>query len=110
MPSKAGVKTTRVRKEKAAEVIAEPKNSKAGFFDFLRCGESYTSLILGIIVVIIATVLLLSFVHNRNVGSRVNTPAQVANQQNNQNGQKLALISPVVSLRPTAVPTLKAVI
>lgn len=36
-------------------------------FDYLRFGESYSSLILGIIVVIIATVLLLSFLHNRNV-------------------------------------------
>ncbi len=65
---------------KAEEILPEeaPKSSN-GFFDYLRFGESYTSLILGIIVVIISTALLLSFVHNRNAGS-VNTPADKESQ------------------------------
>ena len=48
---------------KPATKITKP--SKPSFFEYLRFGESYTSLVLGIIAVIIATVLLLSFVNNR---------------------------------------------
>ncbi|MBA3723823.1 MAG: LysM peptidoglycan-binding domain-containing protein [Candidatus Levybacteria bacterium] len=44
----------------------EPERSGNGFFDYLRFGESYTSLILGIVVVIISTALLLSFFNNRD--------------------------------------------
>jgi len=48
------------------------KTALTNFFDFLRLGESYTSLVLGIIFVIIATVLLLSIVHVKQEGK--NTP------------------------------------
>ena len=48
-------------------VQEEQSRSENSFFDYLRFGESYTSLILGIVVVIISTALLLSFVSNRNV-------------------------------------------
>lgn len=44
----------------------EESRSGNSFFDYLRFGESYTSLVLGIVVVIISTALLLSFVSNRN--------------------------------------------
>src|SRR6266700_1648836 len=46
-------------------VSVENKETKTSLLDFLKFGESYTSLILGIIVVIVATVLLLSFVKTR---------------------------------------------
>lgn len=59
--------------KKEVLVNEEPERETSGFFKYLRFGESYTSLILGIIVVIIATAFLLSFVHNRNAGN-VNTP------------------------------------
>jgi nucleoid-associated protein YgaU len=54
-------KTTRV-----SRVVAQPKKSAfANFIDYLRLGESYTSLVLGIVAVIIATILLLSVIHTR---------------------------------------------
>jgi putative chitinase len=53
-----------------------PEETKGGAFDFLKLGESYTSLILGIIVVVVATVLILSFVRNANMKNK-----QTANQQ-----------------------------
>jgi len=56
---KASAKTTKATKK----VVAKP--AKTGVSEYLRFGESYTSLILGIIAVIIATVLLLSFVNTR---------------------------------------------
>ncbi len=52
-------------KKAAQKKIIEPVEQKPRVAEFFRFGESYTSLILGIIAVIIATVLLLSFVHNR---------------------------------------------
>lgn len=51
---------------KPIEIEEEETQSRSSLFDYLRFGESYTSLVLGIIVVIISTVLLLSFVNNRN--------------------------------------------
>ena len=59
----------------AAKQIYKGEEEPTGFFDFLRFGESYTSLILGIVVVVIATILLLSLVRNRNV-SKVSTSSQ----------------------------------
>ncbi|HUQ84955.1 MAG TPA: LysM peptidoglycan-binding domain-containing protein [Candidatus Limnocylindrales bacterium] len=50
-------------------------------FDYLRFGESYTSLVLGIVVVIIGTVLLLSLVRNRNITRPQNTETKLS--QNN---------------------------
>ena len=61
---------------------------------FFKFGESYTSLILGIIVVIISTVLLLSFVHNKNV---TRTNQQLANNQQT--------VSPTPTAAVTVVPT-----
>lgn len=51
---------------KPIEIEEEETQSRSNLFDYLRFGESYTSLVLGFIVVIISTVLLLSFVNNRN--------------------------------------------
>jgi nucleoid-associated protein YgaU len=81
MAKKAAVKKI---KEPVFEEEPEKRN---GFFDYLRFGESYTSLILGIIVVIIATALLLSFVHNKDAGN-VNTPITQQTQNTVQVSQK----------------------
>lgn len=62
MPSKS-TKTTKSTRP----VKSENESRSTSLFEYLRFGESYTSLVLGIIVVIISTVLLLSFVNNRNV-------------------------------------------
>jgi nucleoid-associated protein YgaU len=73
------VKTTRTRTPNKPHVIVKKEDieeNKVGGLDFLRFGESYTSLILGIIVVVIATVLLLSFVRGRNMAHKTAVPAQ----------------------------------
>ncbi|HZE87384.1 MAG TPA: LysM peptidoglycan-binding domain-containing protein [Methylomirabilota bacterium] len=59
MATKKATKKTTIKKTRAT------KTNNTNFFDYLRFGESYSSLVLGIIVVIIATILLLSFVHSR---------------------------------------------
>ena len=74
--------------KKQIEPQQEPEKENKGFFGYLRFGESYTSLILGIIVVIIATALLLSFVHNKNAGN-VNTPISQDTKNNIEITQKM---------------------
>lgn len=56
-----------VRKKRSRVQQIQPQNS--GLFDFFRPGESYTSLVLGIVVVIIAAILILSFLRGKNVNT-----------------------------------------
>jgi len=107
-------KTAGTKKTKAAPQKTSKKTY--GIFDYLRLGESYTSLILGIIVVVIATALLLSFVHNKNIGNK-NTPiseqtrttvqiSQEASELSNQAPKDIVdSIVPTDTIEPTAVPT-----
>ncbi|SRR6266568_2621144 len=115
-------KKAEIKKPKEQKIVELPKKGTS-FFDYLRFGESYTSLILGIIVVIIATALLLSFVHNKDAGN-VNTPisqqtqntVQVSRKANNlaqkapsstQDNESTALpkptVAPTVKPKPTQV-------
>jgi len=101
-------KKAEIKKPKEQKIVELPKKGTS-FFDYLRFGESYTSLILGIIVVIIATALLLSFVHNKDAGN-VNTPISQQTQNTVQVSQKannLAQKAPSNSQdsEPTVVPT-----
>lgn len=67
MPVKKAKKTTgkaSIKKIKITKkVIAAKKSAFASFIEYLRLGESYSSLVLGVIAVIIATILLLSLIH-----------------------------------------------
>jgi nucleoid-associated protein YgaU len=82
----------------------EPVSTGNSFFEYLKSGESYTSLILGIVVVIISTALLLSFVHNRNsVPSNQNPATQEAPQSIAQISQKALQLT--VTPQPTATGT-----
>lgn len=59
---------------KSAKSVRREKTSKdSNMSEYFRFSESYTSLILGIVVVIIVSVLLISFVKGRNIGKT--TPA-----------------------------------
>jgi nucleoid-associated protein YgaU len=113
MARKTVIKKVKVEKE------AEPVKKSTSFFEYLRFGESYTSLILGIIVVIIATALLLSFVHNKDAGN-INTPITQQTQNTVQVSQKVDNLAqkapstasdivatpvPTDTLAPTAIPT-----
>lgn len=103
-----------------------------GIFDFLKLSESYSSLILGIVVVIIGTVLLLSLVRTRNTNQNRSTDSQfsvrtdddAANSATESADTRSTLVitevptpsptikptnSPVPTLAPTAKPTTKIV-
>lgn len=59
-----------VRKAQRAKVtsVRSKKNAtQSGILDYFRFGESYTSLVLGIVVVIIASILLVSFLRGRGL-------------------------------------------
>lgn len=67
MAAKKKTKTaSKVAPKTKKEIVSKSQQSGIwNFFANMRMGESYTSLILGIIAVIVATVLLLSFFSNR---------------------------------------------
>src|SRR5258708_40160013 len=120
-------KPSSLKKQKETPVKTPNKEKGTGFFEYLRFGESYTILVLGIIVVIIATALLLSFVHNKDAGN-VNQPisqqtkntVQISQQANNfakqaPNNTVDTIVTPVPTdapaptdmIVPTAIPTVK---
>lgn len=83
----------------------EPEKSGSSFFDYLRFGESYTSLILGIIVVIISTALLLSFFNNRHVATPPANQVTQDAQSIAEISQKAARMTATQAASVTAVPT-----
>jgi nucleoid-associated protein YgaU len=113
MAKKAGVTKQKSLTQKSAK-------KETGFWEYFRFGESYTSLILGIIVVIIATALLLSFIHNKNAHN-VNVPISQQTQNTVQISQKALdlaktppqagdidgtiTIAPTDTIAPTIIPT-----
>lgn len=111
--SKATKETRPTRRAKTASVVPQKHSAMTAFLNFLRLGESYTSLVLGIIVVIIATVLLLSVVHTRQIsqGSPDATPTLAASNsfaiaKNAQVKQEVGdTLTPVPSTTPTKVVT-----
>lgn len=93
------VKKTKITKQsKEVAIPSQQQSTFKNFAEYLRLGESYTSLVLGIVVVIIATVLLLSFVHNRQSSNQTPevTPTIV---ENNTFG---------ITPSPTSLPKAKA--
>jgi hypothetical protein len=66
------------------------ENSAKRSFDYFRISESYTSLILGIVVVVITSILLIAFLRNR---TNMNTP------------QPTKDISTAMKIGPTISPT-----
>jgi nucleoid-associated protein YgaU len=82
-------------------------NKEGGLFRF---GESYTSLVLGIVVVIVSTVLLLSFVHNKNVTKLNNENVPVEKIANVNQPTGAASDSAKVSITVTAKPTAKSAV
>lgn len=91
----------------------ENSERKSSVFDYLRFGESYTSLVLGIVVVIIATILLLSFVHSRN-GRKTNNTPQISDNAiktlQTGTGTAIKTITDAVSPTPSPTQTPRAVI
>ncbi|MBI4084379.1 MAG: LysM peptidoglycan-binding domain-containing protein [Candidatus Levybacteria bacterium] len=69
-----------VRKMRVAPRKPDPVKSevRSGVLDYFRFGESYTSLILGIVVVIIASILLLSFAKNKNISNVSQGPKETS--------------------------------
>jgi len=67
----------KISKKTIRQARSERSESHVGILDRFKWGESYTSLLLGIIVVVIATILVISLVRNRN---RVEVP-QATNQE-----------------------------
>jgi nucleoid-associated protein YgaU len=102
MPSKKNISTKKTENNQSV-------------FDYFRFGESYSSLVLGIVVVIIGTVLLLSLVRTRSVRKAPNIPNQISVQDEDSNSTESASVAAtdsgrkvaVVIEKPTSIPTSK---
>ncbi len=109
----------KIQQERSAKV-AEPQSTSSRWFDYLRFGESYTSLILGIIVVIITTILLVFTVKDRSVLPVTNgtltqdvssTKIEPTISLETTIGQIVETGTPIPTVPPTvAVPTVKPTI
>lgn len=77
------------------------KQKITSFFEFITFGESYTSLIFGIVSIIIATVLVLSFIQKMQAPK----PEQQAKQQQEKKDTEIASLSGEVVLTITETPT-----
>jgi nucleoid-associated protein YgaU len=86
---------------KAKKAIRE-KLPKPGY---LKLGESYTSLVLGIIVVIIGTVLLLSFAHTRNINRGENNKSNIPEGITEITHTNMETVIRSVRLSPTSTVT-----
>ena len=100
---------------KTAKAV-EPQKTSSGWMDYFRFGESYTSLILGIIVVIITTILLVFTVKDRSSlpvnNSNANLTKDVSSTRIEPTmgadatiGQLIATGTPIPTVPPTDVPT-----
>lgn len=67
--------------------------------DYFRLSESYTSLVLGIVIVIIASILLLSFFKTRNQSTHQATSSIATSRTE----EAKASVTPVVTVTPTAI-------
>lgn len=104
--AKTTKKTTRVGRPKKTAPVRK-QSTFASVAEYLKLGESYTSLVLGIIAVIIATVLLLSFVHTRQA-ERITPEVTPTIAQSNSfaiSPTGIAIQKPTDTQLPTHVPS-----
>src|SRR5690349_9192623 len=80
------------------------KKSNGGFFKSLKWGESYTSLLLGVVVVVVAVLVAVSFLKQ----TRNNTNHQPAQKTSSISTTPSIVLSPSIELTPTEKnPTLE---
>lgn len=96
--------------EEPTEIFSDTsQNNQPRFSDYFNFTESYTSLILGIVVVIIASVLLVSFFQNRRMGNFKKVRQDIS-ATNTVDKSKLNLPTATISaalaqdIQPTTVP------
>lgn len=93
--------------DKKLLITKEPAQTSSSslWLDYFKFGESYTSLVLGIVVVIITTVLLVFLVRDRNLtqmaGQQSVSSTQTSNGTNGQSNQ----IAQAATVTPTKEPT-----
>lgn len=88
----------------AAKKASRKKTSQPqpSLMDYFRLSESYTSLVLGIIIVIIASILLLSFFKTRNQSTHQAASSTAISLESEQSASGTPVVTQVTT--PTAVP------
>ena len=116
-------RSTRTEKRPVVEETPVSNGSSKSILDYFRVSESYTSLILGVVVVIITSLLLIAFLRNRTdvaapqstkdistalkVGPTISLANSISDTPNNNVAQVVSTptVTPAVTLRPTVAPT-----
>ncbi len=100
--------------EKLSANPVKNKTQSSSWVNYLNFGESYSSLILGIVVVIVTTVLLVFLVRDRNITQQRNTSKAVSSTNSELDTKVLANITltqqpttvkPTGTIQPTKQPT-----
>lgn len=102
--AKSAVAATPVRK--TTPRVKKASQQKTSLLDFFRIGESYTSLVLGIVVVIVISILLLSLFRTRNTDSQqgaTSTNTVATENADNSSDQKTYTVKPGDDLWQIAV-------
>ena len=89
---KTSIKSKKTTFRRSVSVISK-KETKGGILEYVRFSESYTSLVLGIVVVIIASVLLISFLKGREFGKTPPPAPEISATK----------IEPLVSVTPSEI-------
>ncbi len=83
---------------------AAPQKNSSGWFDYIRFGESYTSLILGVIVVIITTILLVFTVRDRSALPVSNYSSTTQEVSSTRTGPSITDQDEIARILPTGTP------
>lgn len=76
--------------KKTTKKTSQKESKKNDLFDQFKWGESYTSLLLGIIVVVIATVLVISLVRNRQAVPQLPATPDIATDRTEKTLEEIA--------------------
>lgn len=95
MAKRSGRKTTRKATSTTRKSTPQKEQTTSGLMDYFRFSESYTSLILGIVVVIIAAVLLIAFVRNRELIKAPPPAPEISSTQTGPDSETAAVVQPV---------------
>lgn len=90
-------KTTKTK----TKIKSEKKVVKNSIWDIFKFGESYTSLILGIVVVIVATIVLLGFVKGKNTSVKPEFAKVLKQEQNTPTSAKSQILLTTEQKKPT---------
>ncbi len=107
--TKSSAKTS-TQRGKVVRTAPKGTAKDSGFSEYFRISESYTSLILGIVVVIIASVLLISFLRGNDLKSTPQAAPEISSAKIEPDATDTPIVDEEVDETPTTAPTVARVV